>query len=127
MAYGTAEGVWVAAIPEGCAAGDAGALVSPARPRPTGDRPTSRPRAHVERRRTRQRRAEPPAAASTATLTTGVPGRATLTAVLKRRTIAKRKVDRRTAARPSGSSSSAVGDRDGHGDVPPTGGSRADA
>ena len=29
MAYGTAEGVWVAAIPEGCAPGDAGALVFP--------------------------------------------------------------------------------------------------
>ena len=98
MAYGTAEGVWVAAIPEGCAPGDAGALVFARR---------DLARLGSGRRPGRDRRgADPttpagPAAAKlrlsrrgglTATLTTGATGRATFTAVLKRRTIAKRTV-----------------------------------
>ena len=60
---------------------------SQARPRPTGARPTSRPPSTpaAELRLSR-------GGGLTATLTTGASGRATLTAVLKRRTIAKRTV-----------------------------------
>ena len=85
MAYGTAEGVWVAAIPEGCAPGDAGALVLPGATSPDWG-PADVPAATAATLRLSRR------GGLTATLTTGAAGRATFTAVLKRRTIAKRTV-----------------------------------
>ncbi len=86
MAYGTAEGVWVAAIPEGCAPGDAGALVLPGATSPDWG-PADVPAATAATLRLSRR------GGLTATLTTGTAGRATLTAVLKRRTIAKRTIN----------------------------------
>jgi len=85
MAYGTAEGVWIAAIPESCAPGDAGALVLGGATSPDWG-PADVPAATAATLRLSRR------GGLTATLTTGVSGRATFTAVLKRRTIAKRTV-----------------------------------
>ncbi len=85
MAYGTAEGVWIAAIPEGCAPGDAGALVLGGATSPDWG-PVDVPAATAATLRLSRR------GGLTATLTTGTAGRATFTAVLKRRTIAKRTV-----------------------------------
>ena len=88
FAYGTADGVYITAIPDNCAPGGPGALLARrARSRPTGARPTSRPR----RPRSPLSRPQParPGASKpklklakrkggfTATLTTGAPGKAT--------------------------------------------------
>ena len=81
MAYGTAEGVWVAAIPEGCAPGAAGALVFKGASSPDWGPADVPPTLALSRR-----------GGLTATLTTGAAGRATLTASLKGRTLARRTV-----------------------------------